>query len=111
MRHALVRALVLYYLTHFGYRGPRVRIFTTPSRALRELERKRDKTVADERSTRKDYGWCYRYRRSTIIYINVAKHLTLGELLDTACHEARHATGVDGHPPWFDAEIAETVLA
>lgn len=111
MKHALVRALVMHYLDHFGYRGPRVRIYTTATRALKELERKRDRAPADERSTRKDFGWCYRYPRSTVIYVNVRKHDSLGELLDTCAHEALHATGKDSHPPDFDAEVAEGVLA
>ena len=34
-RHVLVRSLVMHYLDHFGYRGPRVRIFTTSSRIRR----------------------------------------------------------------------------
>lgn len=113
-RHALVRALVRHYLDHFGYKGPPVRIFTTPSRALRELERKHERNRAEERSARKDMGWTYQWPRQTVIYVNVAKHDTLGDLLDTCCHEAKHAAGRPGHKPSlmaFEGEVAEAVLA
>lgn len=114
MRHALVRALVFHYLTHFGYRGPRVRIFTTPSRVLRALGRKRERVPADERNARKDMGWTHQWPRLTVIYINVARHDTLGDLLDTCAHEALHACGRAGHKPSlmaFEGEVAEAVLA
>lgn len=113
-RHALIRSLVMYYLDHFGYKGPRVRVFTTPSRVLRELERKREWTPEEERLARKDFGWCYGYSRSTVIYVNAKKHDTLGDLLDTCAHEALHACRPPGHRPSlieFEGEIAEAVLA
>lgn len=113
-RHALVRSLVLHYLDHFGYKGPPVRIFTTPSRALKELERKRERTPADERNARRDMGWTAQWPRLTVIYVNAAKHDTFGDLLDTCAHEALHACGRSGHKPSlmaFEGEVAEAVLA
>lgn len=111
MRHALVRSLVLHYLDHFGYAGPRVRVFTTPARVLRLLEKRGEKTRADERSAKKHLGWCIRYPRTTVIYVNVQAHDSLAELLDTCAEEALHASKYVGHPPGFAAEVAEAVLA
>lgn len=108
-RHALVRSLVLHYLTAFNYAGPPVRIMTTPTRFVRELDRRRCK--ADEREARDVFGWCFQFARSTVVYVNVAKHDTLGDLLDTCAHEALHASGWAGHGNRFDAEVAEAVLA
>lgn len=109
--HRLVRSLVLHYLREFGYDGPPVRVYTTPTRALQELDRKRCKSRSDERETRDWMGWCIRFPRSTVIYVNAARHDTLGQILDTCCHEAAHAARWVGHPPGFDAEVAEAVLA
>lgn len=110
-RQPLVRSLVLHYLRQFDYDGPRVRVLTTPTRALQELDRKRCKSDADDRETRDWMGWTVRFPRSTVIYVNVAAHDTLGQLLDTCAHEALHAARWVGHPTGFDAEVAETVLA
>lgn len=113
-RHSLVRSLVLHYLDHFGYKGPSVRIFSTPSGALRELERKRERTPVEERNTRKEMGWTYQWPRLTVIFVNAAKHDSLGDLLDTCAHEALHASGRSGHKPSlmaFEGEVAENVLA
>lgn len=110
-RHRLIRSLVLHYLEHFGYEGPPLRIFTTPSRVLDELDRHQDKTNADEHGARRDHGWCLQYPRSTIIYVNAAAHEDLGELLDTCCHEALHAARwLEKHGARFEAEVAEAVL-
>jgi hypothetical protein len=106
-RHSLIRALVLHYLDHFGYAGPPVRVFTTPTRSHRA-------DPEHEEGAKRYLGWCRRSARQTIVYVNAAKHDTLGDLLDTCAHEAHHACGQPDHKPSlmvFEGEVAEAVLA
>lgn len=85
IRHALVAALVRFYLERAGYAG-RVRVFTRGSSFERHAKARHQSI---DESDRAGLGVTI-HGRVPLIWIDPSKHSTISALADTAAHEATH---------------------
>ena len=85
IRHALVAALVRFYLERAGYAG-KVRVFTRASSFERHAKARRQSIDETDRE-----GLAVTvHGRVPLVWIDPSKHSTISALADTAAHEAAH---------------------
>lgn len=94
MRHELVRAVLVHYLERAGA-APRARVFTKPAnveRAMRHCTSSKHRITTDDRRQMR-VGWALAWPMKSApprIYVNLAKHATVDDLLNSGAHEAVH---------------------
>ena len=105
MRHALIRALLLHFAERAGYTGP-LRVTTR----LETFERVRRKRGYDgPANEHKDYASTLT-GRPPVSWVNVARHRSLAELVNTTAHEAVHiADPALAHGAEFDRRVRRLV--
>ena len=90
---ALVRSLVQHFADAAGLRrGVSVRVFTRHEQFTRHMARRGGLTKMDREHLRSGYAITFpRKHTPSEIYVNLERHVSLPELVDTAAHEVAHA--------------------
>lgn len=93
MRHALVRALVQHYAEQAGFAG-KLRVYTRREPFDRLCRKRKSALDSSERAA---YGVTL-HGRIPAVWVNVQVHRTVGDLAETAAHEAIHVVSGPGVP-------------